>query len=79
MLHDQIYWVTDNDWTKCKRIDFSRNSFDVLAREKQLHPGESIIGWIFNWMDFFEVPADLRVQVPEIIEIELTQTLQKKL
>lgn len=69
MLHDQIYWVTDNDWTKCKRIDFSRNSFDVLAREKQLQSGESIMGWMF-----FEIPADLRGQLPEIIEIELTLT-----
>lgn len=68
-LHDQIYWVTNNDWTKCRRIDFSKNSFDVLAREKQLHPGESITGWMF-----FEIPYELRGQLPEIIEMELTLT-----
>jgi hypothetical protein len=67
MLHDQVYWVKDNDWSQCKRLDFSNNSFDVLARDKQMQPGESIMGWIF-----LELPPDLRGQLPEILEIELT-------
>jgi hypothetical protein len=36
-LDDQIYYVIDNDWTKTKRIDFTQNSFDVLARNTQFH------------------------------------------
>ena len=67
MLHDKIYWVKDNDWTKCKRLDFRANSFDVLARKKQLQPGESIMGWMF-----FELPPILRGQLPEILQIEFT-------
>ena len=41
----------------------------MLAREKQLQPGESITGWMF-----FEIPSELRGQLPEIIEMELTLT-----
>ena len=40
-----------------------------MAREKQLQPGESITGWMF-----FEIPYELRGQLPEIIEMELTLT-----
>ena len=66
-LHDQVYFVTNKGWTRCRRLDFSENSFDFLARSKQLSPGESIIGWIF-----FEIDQDLRGQLPEIKELELT-------
>lgn len=66
-LHDQVYFVTNDDWTKCKRIDFSNNSFEVQARDKQLQAGESLKGWIF-----YELEEDLRVQLPEIKELEFT-------
>ncbi len=66
-LHDQIYYVVNNDFTKTKRIDFRENSFDRLARNKQLKPGESFMGWIF-----WEIDSDLRGQLPEIKQIEIT-------
>ena len=52
---------------RCRRLDFSENSFDILARTTQLRPGESLLGWIF-----FEIDQDLRGQLPEIKELELT-------
>ncbi len=61
-----IYYAGD-DWSKSKKIDFSKNGFDNLAQNKQLRPGESIIGWIF-----FEIEQDLRGQLPKIIKIEMT-------
>ena len=66
-LHDQIYFVASDGFSKSKRLDFKENSFDNLARTRQLRPGESLMGWIF-----FEIDQDLRGQLPEIIEIELT-------
>ena len=66
---DQMYFVTSNGWNKCKRIDFTNNSLDNLARNIQLKPGESLMGWVF-----FELEHDLRTQLPEIKEIELTLT-----
>jgi hypothetical protein len=70
-LHDQIYFIANNDWKKAKRIDFRKNSLETLAREKQLQPGESVIGWIF-----YELEEDLRGQIPEIkkIEFEITNS-----
>ncbi len=64
-LHDQIYFVTNDDWTKCKRIDLSSNSFELQARGKQLQAGESLKGWVF-----YEIEEDLRVQLPEIKQLE---------
>ena len=66
-LHDQIFFVTNDDWKKCKRIDFSSNSFEVQARDKQLQAGKSLKGWIF-----YELEEDLRVQLPNIKELEFT-------
>ncbi len=68
-LGDQVYYVINNDFAKCKRIDFRHNSFDELARNQQLKPGQSIMGWIF-----FEVEKDLRGRNLEFKEIELTLT-----
>lgn len=66
-IDDKVYFVTNNDWSETKRIDFTQNSFEMLARNTQLKPGESLMGWIF-----FELEQDLRGQVPKIKEIELT-------
>ncbi len=66
-LHDQIYFVTSDGFSRCRRLDFTKNSFDNLARNSQLRPGESLMGWIF-----FEIDQDLRGQLPEIVELELT-------
>jgi hypothetical protein len=66
-LHDQIYYVVNDDWTKTKRINFRENSFDLLARNTQLKPGESLMGWIF-----FEIDSDVRAQMPEIKQFEIT-------
>ena len=66
---DQMYFVTSGGWSKCKRIDFSNNSIDNLARKIQMKPGETLEGWVF-----FEMEHDLRTQLPEIIKIELTLT-----
>ena len=65
-LHDQVYFITNKGFNRCRRLDFSENSFDSLSRSKQLRPGESMIGWIF-----FEIDQDLRGQLPEIKELEL--------
>lgn len=64
---DAVYYVASDDWSKSKKIDFSRNSFEMIARNKQLNPGESLMGWMT-----FELEDDLRVQVPEVLEWELT-------
>jgi len=66
-LHDRIYFVPNNDWTECKRIDFSKSSFELEARDKQLQPGESLNGWIF-----YEMEEDVRTQTPEIKQLEFT-------
>ena len=63
----KIYWVNNNDWSKCKLIDLNTDSFDKLALETQLEHGQSIMGWMF-----FELDYDLFGQVPEIKAIELT-------
>ncbi len=67
-LHNQVYYMTNN-LSKCRRMDFSMNGFDRIARQKQLLPGESIMGWIFT-----EVDPDLRGQVAKIIELEIALT-----
>lgn len=66
-LHDQIYFVPNNDWTKCKRLDFSKSSFELEACNKQLQPGESLNGWVF-----YEMEEDVRTQLPEIKQLEFT-------
>jgi hypothetical protein len=66
-LHDQIYFILNNDFAKAKRLDFQSNSFDLLARNTQLKAGESIMGWIF-----LEVDSDLRCQLPIIKQFEIT-------
>jgi hypothetical protein len=67
-LHDQIYFVTiPNDWTKCKRIDFSKSSFEIEASNNQLQPGESLKGWVF-----YEMEDDVRTQLAEIKQLEFT-------
>lgn len=68
-VDDNIYFITDHDWSKCKRIDFRNNGFDRQARDTHLKPGESLKGWMF-----FELEHDLRGQLPEIKKIELTLT-----
>jgi hypothetical protein len=68
-VDDQVYFITDHDWRKCKRIDFRNNGFDRQARDAQLKPGESLRGWMF-----FELEHDLRGQLPEIKKIKLTLT-----
>ena len=78
-LNDQVYFVNNNDWTKCRRIDFSKNSFEIEAHNKQLQPGESLRGWLF-----YEMEEDIRPQVLEIKQLEFiitnaagqTQTIQ---
>ncbi len=67
-LDDQVYYAKGN-WNICTRLDFSKNSFDMIARNSQLNPGQSIMGWIF-----VEVEKDLRWQTPKIMEFELTLT-----
>lgn len=66
-LHDQVYFITNKGLSGARRLDFSKNSFDDLARITQLRPGESILGWIF-----FELDPDLRGQLPEIKKLELS-------
>lgn len=68
-VSDQVYYVPDNNLKKARRIDFSQNSFHRLANDKQLMPGESFMGWIF-----FELDPDLRGQLCEIKQIELSLT-----
>ncbi len=68
-VDNQVYYITDHDWRKCKRVDFRNNGFDRLAKDTQLNPGESLKGWMF-----FELEHDLRGQLPEIKKVELTFT-----
>lgn len=68
-LGNQVYYAVNNNWKQCKRIDFTQNSFDMLARKTQLKPGESIMGWMF-----FDLEHDDRGQRSEIKEIELSLT-----
>jgi hypothetical protein len=68
-LGDQLYLLINNNWEKCRRIDCTHNSFDMQARNVQMKPGESIMGWIF-----LDIENDLRGQTPEIKEFELTLT-----
>jgi len=66
-LNDQVYFIGNKGHSRCRRLDFSKNNFDTLARRTQLKPGESIMGWIF-----FEYDLDLRGQPPELIKLELS-------
>lgn len=66
-LGSNIYYMWQG-LEKCRRLDFTQNGFDNLARDKQLEPGGSIKGWIFLEFETDE----LRLQLPEIKEIELT-------
>jgi len=67
LFNNEVYWVNNNDLTKCTRIDFSENSFDILARNKQLQQGESISGWMF-----FEIDRKVRGLDYKPHQIELT-------
>lgn len=67
ILGNNVYfWVSP--LKKWKRIDFTQNGFDNLASSEQMPPGGSIKGWIF--LEFEN--DELRLQMPEIKEIELT-------
>jgi hypothetical protein len=68
-LGDQVFFLKGDGWSKAVHSDFSRNGFDRLAREKQLSPGESIMGWVL-----FELDEEIRTQVPMIKELEVTLT-----
>ncbi len=68
-LHDNIYYVNNNNWKKAQHLGFSHNGFDNIAAEKQLRYGESIKGWVM-----LELEPDLRGQLPEIEELEFTLT-----
>lgn len=63
-LHNRVYLVM-KDFAKAQRLDFSKNSFDRFAQQKQLKPGESIIGWIF-----LEFDSDIASQIPIIKQWE---------
>lgn len=66
-LGDNVYYML-NGLKKCRRLNFTQNSFDRLAHTVQLRSGESIMGWIFFEFD----NEELRLQIPQIKEIELT-------
>lgn len=66
-LNDQVYFKTNKAFNRVRRLDFSDNNLDALARNTQMKPGESIIGWIF-----FEIDPDLRGQLPDIQKLEIT-------
>ena len=68
-IGDQVYYVINDDWSKAKRIDFTQNGFDTIGPNKQLQPGESVMGWMF-----FELEQDLRGQLLKIKEIEFILT-----
>ena len=64
ILNENIYYVA-NDWKKSRKLDFKDTWFELIARNKQLHPGESIMGWIM-----FEIDSKLRGQEPKVSEFE---------
>lgn len=65
-LYDEFYLVIDG-FTKARKIDFSKNSFDFLASNNQLESGESIRGWVFLAFD-----SDIASQRPKIKQLEIT-------
>jgi len=67
-ISDNVYYVMNDNLKKCRRLNFNENSFDKLASNTQLLPGQSIKGWIF--LEFES--SELTFQLPEIKEIELT-------
>ena len=67
-ISSQSYLVM-GDMSKARLIDFSKNSFDKIAEDKQLTPGESFSGWMF-----FEVEPDLIGQTPQVKSFEITLT-----
>lgn len=50
-----VYFAEGDGLKECFKFDFKSNIFDVVARQKNLAPGESIDGWMF-----FEWPPELR-------------------
>lgn len=67
LFNNEVYWVVDNDWTKCKRIDFSQNSFDMLVKNTQLQQGQSISGWML-----FEIDPKVRGLIYQVKRVEIT-------
>jgi hypothetical protein len=62
----EIYWVNNGNFKTCTRLDFRSNSFDVVAREQSLKPGESLKGWMF-----FEWPIELRKNIPNFKKVRI--------
>jgi hypothetical protein len=39
-----LFWANNSDLRKCIRMDFRKNGFDFISKDKEIKPGESVKG-----------------------------------
>jgi len=67
LLNNEVYMLLNGYWKMTRRIDFSKNSFDWIAKNTQLQSGQTVSGFML-----FEVEPDLRITPFKVIKVELT-------